>query len=119
MKTIKITRIIGITLLLGFITIFSGYAESPAAISAKNIRQKFVQAVVNAEDKSDLPTSGEVEVLFTVSDEGMVEIKNLKSTNDEIATYVKEKIINVPCNDFSHPYNQYYKVRFIFTPDNE
>lgn len=119
MKTIKVTRIIAITLLLGFISIFSSYAESPAAISAKNIRQKFVQAVMNADDKSDLPTSGEVEVLFTVSDEGTVEIKKLKSTSDEIATYVKEKIINIPCNDFSHPFNQYYKVKFIFSPDKE
>ena len=108
MKTLKVTRIIIITLLFGFISIISTYAASPAAI-----------AVMNAEDKSDMPTSGEVEVLFTITDEGTVDIKKLKSTNEDIEQYVKEKIINVPCNDFVHPFNQYYKVRFIFTPDKQ
>jgi hypothetical protein len=108
-----------ITLLFGFISILSTYAASPAAIAAKNVRQKFVEAVMNAEDKSDLPTSGEVEVLFTITDEGTVDIKKLKSTNEEIEKYVKEKIISVPCNDFVHPFNQYYKVKFIFSPDKQ
>ena len=119
MKTIKVTRVIVITLLIGFISILSTYAASPAAISAKNIREKFVQAVMNAEDNSNLPTSGEVEVLFTVTDEGKIDIKKMKSTNEEIENYVKEKIVTVPCNDFSHPFNQYYKVRFIFQPPSE
>jgi len=117
MKTINVTRILAIALLLGFISIFSSYAASPAAISAKNIRQKFVQAVMNPEDQSNVPTSGEVEVLFTINDEGTVDIKKLKATNDEIATYVKDKISNVPCKDFVHPYNQYYKIKFRFTQD--
>jgi hypothetical protein len=117
MKTINVTRIIVITLLVGFISTFSAYAESPAAISAKNIRQKFIQAVQNPEDLTTIPTSGEVEVLFTVSDDGTIDIKKLKATNDEIANYVKEKIINVPCKDFVYPYNQYYKVKFSFQQD--
>ena len=117
MKTINVTRIIIITLLVGFISTFSAYAESPAAISAKNIRQKFIQAVQNPEDLTTIPTSGEVEVLFTVSNDGTIDIKKLKATNDEIANYVKEKIINVPCKDFVYPYNQYYKVKFSFQQD--
>ena len=117
MKTINVTRIIVITLLVGFISTFSAYAESPAAISAKNIRQKFIQALQNQEDLTTIPTSGEVEVLFTVGDDGTIDIKKLKATNDEIANYVKEKIINVPCQDFVYPYNQYYKVKFRFQQD--
>lgn len=117
MKTINVTRIIIITLLVGFISTFSAYAESPAAISAKNIRQKFIQAVQNPEDLTTIPTIGEVEVLFTVSNDGTIDIKKLKATNDEIANYVKEKIINVPCKDFVYPYNQYYKVKFSFQQD--
>ena len=58
MKTINISRLVIIALLVGFISTFSSYAESPAAISAKNIRQKFVQAVMNPEDQSTVPTPG-------------------------------------------------------------
>jgi hypothetical protein len=117
MKTINITRILVIALLVGFISTFSSYAASPAAISAKNIRQKFVEAVQNPEDQSNVPTSGEVEVLFIITDEGNVEIKKLQASNDETANYVKEKISNVPCKDFVHPYNQYYKIKFLFQQD--
>jgi hypothetical protein len=117
MKTINVTRILIIALLVGFISTFSTYASSPAAVSAKNIRQKFVQAVMNPEDKSELPTTGEVEVLFTLNDEGTVDIKKIKATNDELANYVKEKITSVPCKDFIHPYNQYYKIKFRFQQD--
>ena len=117
MKTINVTRIFVIALFVGLLSTFSSYASSPAAVSAKNIRQKFIQAVMNPEDKSEVPTSGEVEVLFTLTDEGTVEIKKLKSSNEEVATYVKEKITAVPCKDFTHPYNQYYKIKFRFTQD--
>ena len=52
-----------------------------------------------------------------INDEGQVDIKKLKSTNEETAKYVKEKISNVPCKDFVHPYNQYYKIKFQFNQD--
>ena len=117
MKTINITRILAIALLLGFISTFSSYAASPAVICAKNIRQKFVEAVMNPEDKSNVPTSGEVEILFTLNDEGTVDIKKIKATNDDVANYVEEKISNVPCKDFVHPYNQHYKIKFSFQRD--
>jgi hypothetical protein len=117
MKTINVTRILVIALLVGFISTFSAYAESPAAISARNIRQKFVQAVQNPEDLSTIPASGEATVLFTVKDDGTVDIKKLEATNDEVANYVKDKISAVPCQDIMNLYNQYYKVKFTFRQD--
>lgn len=117
MKTINVTRLLVIALLIGFISTSSSYAASPAAISAKNIRQKFVQAVMTPEDQSTLPTTGEVEVLFMITDDGNVDIKKLKSTDEDAANYVKEKITSVPCKDFVHPYNQYYKIKFRFQQD--
>ena len=114
MKTINLTWIIVIALIIGFFSTFNANAAGPAAVTAKNIRQKFVQAVINPEDQSNVPTSGEVEVLFTLNDEGTIDIKNIKSTNEETANYVKEKISNIPCKDFVHPFNQYYKIKFRF-----
>ena len=117
MKTIRVTRIFVIAMLFGFVSVFTASAESPAAISAKNIRQKFVQAVQNPEDMSTIPTTGEVEVVFTVKDDGTVDIKKLQADNDDAASYVKEKITNVFCQDIYHPVNQYYKVKFRFQQD--
>jgi len=111
MKTINVTRVIIIALLVGFISTFSSYASSPAAVSAKNIREKFVNAVMNPDDQTNVPTTGEVEVLFTVY------IKKLKASNDDAAKYVKDKIELLTLNDFVHPYNQVYKIKFKFEQD--
>jgi hypothetical protein len=117
MKTINVTRIFVIALLMGVITSFSSFAASPAAVSAKNIRQKFVAAVMNPEDQSVVPASGTVEVLFTLDDEGNVVIKKIKGSNEDLEKYVTEKITSVPCKDFVHPYNQMYKIKFRFDKD--
>jgi len=117
MKTINFSRVILFAIIIGFISTFSTYAASPAALSAKNIRQKFIKAVMNPEDESMIPKDGEVEVVFTLTDEGTVEIKKLVSTNDDAAKYVRDKITSVPCKDFVHPYNQFYKIKFRFNQD--
>jgi hypothetical protein len=115
MKTIaNFSRFILITLLFAIISATAIQAASPAAVSAKNIRQKFVEAVMNPDDNYNVPTSGEVEVVFTVTDEGTIDIKKLEGTNKEVSDFVKDRISNVPCKDFVHPYNQYYKVKFRF-----
>jgi hypothetical protein len=115
MKTKNVTRILFILLLAVFISAISSYAASPAAISAKNIRQKLVEAVMNPEDMATVPSTGEAEVLFKLNDEGTIDIRKIDATNEDVASFVKSTMANVPCKDFVHPYNQYYKVKFRFT----
>jgi hypothetical protein len=118
MKTINLTRAIIIVLLAGFISSFSSYAASPAAAaSARNIRQKFIEAVQNPDDLIKAPTSGEVEILFTVNDDGTLNIKKMDATNDDAADYVTKKITNLNYGDSGHPFNQYYSVKFHFQED--
>jgi hypothetical protein len=117
MKKIKLAHTVIFAVLLGLVSTFSSYASSPAAISAKSIRQKFINAVVNPDDPSIVPTTGEVEVTFKLTDEGTVDIKKITGTSDEAQTYVKDRITQVPCKDFVHPYNQYYKIKFRFSQD--
>ena len=118
MKTINLTRAFIIVLLAGFISSLSGYAASPAAAaSARNIRQKFIEAVQNPEDLTNAPTSGEVEILFTVNDDGPLNIKKMDATNDDAANYVTKKINSLNYSDSGHPFNQYYRVKFHFQED--
>jgi hypothetical protein len=114
MKTINVTRVFVIALIFGFISIFTVNAAGPAAVTAKNIKQKFAEVILNSEDQENVPASGVVVVLFTVTDDGKIDIKKLESTNDEAENFVKNKITNIPCKDFIYPNNQLYKVKFRF-----
>ena len=53
-------------------------------------------------------------VVFTVTDEGKIEIKKLDSTNEEASNYVTKKISSIPCQDNVYPTNHLYKVKFHF-----
>jgi hypothetical protein len=116
MKTTKTTKVLLLTIIAAIISFGTSYAASPAAITAKNIREKFVQAVIQPENLNTLPTSpGEVEILFKVSDEGILDIRKLTFTNEDVANYVKDKITSIPLKDYVMPYNQYYRVKFKFS----
>ncbi len=114
MKTRKVVNIIVLTLIISFISTFTIYASSPAAVAAKDIRQKIVKVVWNGEDQEDIPSEGTVVVLFTVSDEGKIEIKKLESDNAEAENFVTQKISSISCKDNVYPYHQFYRVKFHF-----
>ena len=115
MKAIRLSRIFLVILLTGFIATSVTFAASPAAMTAMNLRQKFVQAIQYPETAVESSPVGEVEVLFTLNDDGSVNIKSIKATNDELAKYVKDKLSALaPCEECVSPFNQYYKVKFVF-----
>jgi hypothetical protein len=117
MKSIKTRRIMLIVLLAGILAVPGVQAASPAAMAAKNIRQKFVEVVRNPADLQNILVGGEVEVLFTVSEEGKIDIKRLEGSNKEIEDFVRDKISSIPCNEYIFPFNQHYKVKFRFEED--
>jgi ribonuclease PH len=114
MKTNMITRIFMVALFAAIISAGTAYAASPAAIAAKNIRETLYQAVQAPEQDMNIPTSGDVEVLFSVNDQGKIDVKKLDASTDEASKYVKEKIAKVEVKDFVLPFTQYYKVKFSF-----
>jgi hypothetical protein len=121
MKTHHFLRTFLLTLILGFAMILPAMAnkdmllESPAAVSAKNVRQKFVEAVMNPDEVYSVPTSGTAEVTFKINDDGSIDIRKLKASNTEVGEFVKQRIQTVKAEDFVHPYNQYYKINFRFS----
>jgi hypothetical protein len=121
MKTNHFLRTGIITLILGFAMILPAMAdndlllESPAAVSAKNVRQKFVEAVMNTDEVYSVPTSGYAEVTFRITDDGSIDIRKLKASSTEVGEFVKQRISEVKADEFVHPYNQYYKIKFRFS----
>ena len=114
MKIRKVIRIIILALVIGSISIFSTYASGPAAVTAKNIREKIVNQVYNKDDMENLPPEGIVVVLFTVSDDGKIVIKKMESTNNEAEDFVTKKITSISAKDNVYPYHQLYRVKFQF-----
>jgi hypothetical protein len=115
MKAIKLSQTFFVALFIGLFSISATYAASPAAVTAMNLRQKFVQLVQYPETAVKSALVGEVEVVFTLNDDGSVNVKSITSSNDELAKYVKDKITETaPCSECVSPFNQYYKVKFVF-----
>ncbi|MCX6243447.1 MAG: hypothetical protein NTU98_01975 [Bacteroidetes bacterium] len=114
MKTTMLTRTLMIALFLAILSATT-YAAGPVALSAKNLRQKLVETFQQTENQPGFPTSGVVEILFTLSDDGKIEVEQFNATNDKIAGYVKKKIASVEMNDFFHPYNQHYRIKLTFS----
>jgi len=114
MKTIKITRILIIALLVGFISTFTVYAKSPAAMAAQKIQRKLTEIIQNIDDPESTPVSGTVVVTFTVNDEGKIEVKKLESNNDEAENFVVKKISSVTYKNFVNPYHPLYKIKVRF-----
>lgn len=114
MKTNMTTRILMIAFFMAIISAGTVYAASPAAIAATNIRQTLFQSVQTTEEDVNIPASGVVEVLFSVNDQGRIDVKKFDATTDEASKYVREKIRKIQVKDFVLPFTQYYKVTFIF-----
>jgi hypothetical protein len=115
MKTNIKTKMLFIAFAAMILFTMTTYAAGPVSIAAQNIRQTLVKAVEQPKDIETLPVTGEVVVLFTVSDEGNIEIKKLDATNEEIAAFIKEKMASLQLREFVHPYNQYFRVKFRFS----
>jgi hypothetical protein len=114
MKTIKAVRFVVFFILIGLISACTLYASSPAAVAAKDIRQKIIKEVWSDNNEENFPSEGTVVILFTVNDEGKIDIKKLESTNTEAEDFVTKKISGLSCKDNVYPYHQFYRVKFQF-----
>lgn len=111
MKTMNVIKMFITLIIIGVIAMSSGYAAKPAA---QTLHQKMVEAV-NYPDFLLKSGTGEVEIIFTLTADGKINIEKIIASNKDLAKYVKEKVTNVCCADVISPYNQHYKVKFRFT----
>jgi hypothetical protein len=119
MKTINITRTLLIALLVGFGSTFTTYAKSPAAVTAKKIQEKFTEVIQNTVAPEDMPQAGTVVITFSITDDGKVEFKKIDSNNDDAKNFVVNNISKIPCQAYTYPYHQVYKLKFRFDQNND
>jgi outer membrane biosynthesis protein TonB len=113
MKAINMTRIL---FLIAGILIFSTatFAGKTAKAPARDIRTA-IQETIQFPDLSyrDCCT-GTVDVLFTVTAEGKINIKKIESENARIIEAVKSQLSKVICPDLNCPTYQRYSIQLTF-----
>jgi outer membrane biosynthesis protein TonB len=112
--------LIAMITMIFFGVIATGYGKTPAELSAisssKEIRKIITKSIKYPDFGYKKDMYGDVEITFTVSEEGTIDIKKISSENDELKNYVKEQISNITIKDVSHPVNQKYSVKLAFWP---
>ena len=58
--------------------------------------------------------TGNVMITFIISDDGKIVVKNIKTDNEELASYVRETLSNINCSNLFGNYNQHYRINFRF-----
>jgi hypothetical protein len=120
MKINKIIRNVAFALILGSSSVSAVLgakpASTPAAVTARNIREEFSNLFQNANNWENVPENGIIVVVFTVNDDGKIDIRKMESTDEVAANYVNEKLKGISARKFASPPNHLYKVKFSFEP---
>lgn len=114
MKTTKFLRIILISAISVLLLSFTSIASTPAEECAEKMWQKFQNDIRYPEFAQKQALQGEVIVLYMISDEGTIVVKDLRSTDVELGKYVRETISNISCPELKNARGYDFKVKFHF-----
>jgi hypothetical protein len=114
MKTLKIIPVVTFTLMFIFITGFTSHASNPVMAPAENLQKVIKETLKYPEQAIKNGYTGSVDVIFTVDEEGKINIKNTYADNPEIEKIVKEQLARVCCKGVKTPTNEHYKITITF-----
>jgi outer membrane biosynthesis protein TonB len=94
------------------------YGKAPKDKSAMSSSTKIKQIITDAVKYPDWGYKkglhGDVQITFTVSGEGTVELKTISSKSDELKEYVKQELQKITIKDVIHQITQEYKMTLKF-----
>jgi len=115
MKTMNIFRIPFIILMLICISGFATYAFEPVTVPpAQYLQQVIKEKVKYPEQAVRSSSTGTVDVIFTVTNEGKINIKKTFSDNRIIEKIVKDQLSSINFQGARIPSYEQYKVRITF-----
>jgi len=114
MKTTNIFRYFLVPLVFCFILTGSVLASTPASECASTLNQKLQGVIRYPEFATKQAIQGEVTVLFTVSDDGKIIVKDIRSTDYELGKYIRKVISRVTCPELDNAGVYDFKVIFHF-----
>jgi outer membrane biosynthesis protein TonB len=114
MKTSNLFPVILFILITFCISGLSSYAATPSVGPSDRIQKMIKESVKYPEKAYKNSCCGTVDVVFTINDDGQINIKKMSTDNKEIADGVKEQLSKVCCKGIKSPFNQHYKVSITF-----
>lgn len=90
------------------------FASTPASECASTLSQKFQGKITYPESAQKQAIQGDVIVVFTVSDDGKIIVKDIRTTDKELGKYIRDTLsgMNAPELDKASIYD--FKVVFHF-----
>ena len=114
MKTKNILRTFLILTITGLFLSSPVIASTPPSECAATLWQKFQGKIRYPEFAHKKAIQGEVTVLFTVSENGNILVKDIRSTDTELAQYIRDVISTVQCPELDNAGIYDFKVKFNF-----
>lgn len=117
MKTIKVISSLFTIFLTGIIFSMNTYAKEPVkeySSHVKQIKQILEQTVKFPDCGIKKAGHGEAVVIFSISDDGKIEIDEISASCKELEVNISEQLSGLYFNGVIHPYDQHYRVKFKF-----
>ena len=89
-------------------------ASTPASECANTLTQKFQGKITYPDTEKKQAIQGDVTVVFTVSDDGKIIIKDIRSTDAELGKYVMDAMAKVQAPELDNASIYDFKVIFHF-----
>ena len=114
MKTMKVIPTMFFAMMFIFLTGFSSRANTPSMAPALYIQEVIKENLKYPEKAIKNSYSGSVDVIFTIDEDGKINIKNTFADNPDIEKILKEQLSAVCCKGIKTSYDELYKVRITF-----
>ena len=89
-------------------------ASTPASECASTLTQKFQGKIVYPETAQKQAIQGDVTVIFTVSDDGKIIVKDIRATDTELLKYIQDALTRVQVPELDNASIYDFKVIFHF-----
>ena len=114
MKAINLTRILLLGMGMLILSTTGTFAGKTAKPPVKDIRSTIQESIKFPDLSYRDCYTGTVDVIFTVTDDGKIDIKKIDSDNTRIINEVKEQLSKISCGDLKCPPYQRYSIQITF-----
>lgn len=92
----------------------SSFASDPVDGSSDSLQRIIKESLKYPDEAIRNCYTGKVDVVFTVNEEGQLNIKEIYSDNSDMAKCVKKQLSTICCKGIKTPYNKHYAVSIAF-----
>ncbi|MEI7661560.1 MAG: hypothetical protein WCK34_05165 [Bacteroidota bacterium] len=114
MKTFKVIPTLIFAMMFLLFSGLSAYAIKPALAPAQHIQKIISETIKYPAQALKNASTGSVDVLFTINDEGQLVVKKISTDNRMIAEDVKAQLSKACFKDVNIPYNQFFRINITF-----